>query len=101
MSKLAEKSPMKYPLTLFLSSFSPMQTIALSDKSLKKRFGKILENLLDALWISSKVADCAKLQYMKLLGNNKVMEQMRKFDVNKVRADEFYIFFLMYFPLLN
>ena len=74
MSKLAEKSPIKYPLTLFLSSLSPMQIIAVSDKSLKKRFGKILKNLLDALWISDKVADRAKLQYIKLLGNNKVME---------------------------
>ena len=90
MSKLAEKSPIKCPLTLFLSSLSPIQTIAVSDKSLKKRFEKILKNL-DALWISGKVADCAKLQYIKLLGNNKVMEQMRKFDVNKDRADEFYM----------
>ena len=63
MSKLAEKSPIKYPLTL--------QIITVSDKSLKKRFGKILENLLDAAWISGKVAHHAKLQYIKLLGNNK------------------------------
>ena len=77
MSKLAEKSPIKYPLTLFLSSLSPMQIIAVSDKSLQKRFRKILENLLDASWISGKVADRAKLQDIKLLDNNKVMEQMR------------------------
>ena len=43
------------------------------------------------MWISGKVADHAKLQYIKLLDNNKLMEQMRKFDVNKDRADEFYM----------
>ena len=83
LSKLVEKSPIKYPLTLFLCSLSPMQIIAVSDKSLKKRFEKILENLLDASWISGKVADHARLQYIKLLGNNKVMEQMRKCDVKQ------------------
>ena len=91
MSKLAEKSPIQYPLTLFLSRLPSMQIIAVSDKSLKKRFGNILENLLDASWISGKVADRAKLQYIKLLGNNKVKEQMRTSDVNKDRGDEFYM----------
>ena len=102
MTKLAEKALIKYPFTLFLSSLSPMQIIAVSNKSLKKRFGKILKNLLDASWISGKVADCAKVQYIKLLGNNKVMEQIRKYDVNKNRADKFYMnIFSDVLPLLN
>ena len=91
LSKLSERSPVKYSLTLYLSSLSPTQICSISDELLNKRFKKLLETLFDSLLISAKVADRAKVQYVKFTGNKKVMEKMNQFDIIKDRADEFYM----------
>ena len=57
LSKLSERSPVKYSLTLYLSSLSPTQICSISDELLNKRFKKLLETLFDSLLISAKVAD--------------------------------------------
>ena len=91
LSKLSERSPVKYSLTLYLSSLSPTQICSISDELLNKRFKKLLETFFDSLLISAKVADRAKVQYIKFIGNKKVMEKMKQFDIIKDRADEFYM----------
>ena len=88
---MSEKSPVKHSLTLYLSSLSPTQICSISDELLNKRFKKLLETLFDPLLISAKVADRAKVQYIKFIGNKKVMEKMKQFDIIKDRADEFYM----------
>ena len=63
-SQFTEKSPIKYALTLHLSSFSPSQIISISEGLLVKIFKKLLEALFtihDSLLISDKVADHAKV----------------------------------------
>ena len=89
MSKFAEKPPIKYALTLHLSSFSPTQISGISDELLVKRFKKLLETLFDSLFISARVADGAKVQYTNFISNNKAMEKIEKFDLSKDRVDEF------------
>ena len=76
---------------MYLSSLSPTQICSISDELLNKRFKKLLETLFDSLLISAKVADQAKVQYIKFIGNKKVMEKMKQFDIIKDRADEFYM----------
>ena len=63
LPKFAEKSPVKYALTLHLSSLSTAQIHSISDELLVKRFKKLLETLFDSLLIPAKVANCSKVQY--------------------------------------
>ena len=91
-SQFTEKSPIKYALTLHLSSFSPSQIISISEGLLVKIFKKLLEALFtihDSLLISDKVADHAKVWYTNFISNN--MEKMEQFSIGKERFDEFYM----------
>ena len=45
VEKIQERSPLKYSLSLYLSSLSPIQITSVSDEVLGKRFDKLLEHL--------------------------------------------------------
>ena len=90
MKKLFERCPLKYKLTLALSSLSPIQISSVSEKYLKKRFTMLVEHLYDCRHITRDTGDKAVKQYNALLGNTDFIKEAKEFDIYQDRLDDFY-----------
>lgn len=60
ISKILEKSPLKYPVTRFLTFLVALQDLG------KTRFDKLLQYLVSSGWISGNLADRATHQYKEI-----------------------------------
>ena len=90
LKKNFERSPLKYPLTLYLSSLSPFQINTVEDKLLIRRFEKLLESLVAAGWITSTSADGAATQYKQFIDDDNVIASMKSFTTEE-RIDDLYM----------
>ena len=95
VEKIQERSPLKYSLSLYLSSLSPIQITSVSDEVLGKGFDKVLEHLDESGWISSTMADRVQSEYRILIKDRNVMNKMSSFDISSDRVDQ------LYFSLIN
>ena len=93
VEKLRERSPLKYGLTFYLLSLSPIYITDATTMSLCSRFKKLLKCLDECGWISSKTADTAEKGYRKFISEVNIMEEFSKFEMSD-RLDEFYTNFL-------
>ena len=88
--KVLERSPLKYPLSLFISSLSPTQIRTAPDEMLAKRFGKLMEMLSSSKWITCASAERALKQYKLLLADGVLESKFNDFSMENDRLDEFY-----------
>ena len=91
VSKLAERSPLKYKLTQYIAALSLIQISTVGDVTLKKRFDKYLELLCESKWITATIADRAKQQYAEFIMKKSVLEKLNEFDINHDRLHTFYM----------
>ena len=91
ISKLQERSPLKYGLARFASSLSPENMINNRNRSVDF-FDKIVDGLYKGAWISSKEADDAKKQYFQFiaLANSELKDEFLLYDQKKIRLDHFF-----------
>ena len=91
LNKLGERCPLKYSLTLYISSLSPTEISTAPDKTLEKRFEKLLEVMLESKWLTAVSADRAKKQYSEFITNKDALKKVDEFDYVKDRLDVFYM----------
>ena len=101
VEKIQERSPLKYSLSLYLSSLSPKQITSVSDEVLGERFDNLLEHLDESGWISSTMADRAQSEYRIFIKDRNVMNKMSSFDIGSDRVDQLYFIDQLYFSLIN
>ena len=94
ISKLQERSPLKYGLARFASSLSP-ENINNQNGSVDF-FDKIVDGLYKGAWISSKEADDTKKQYFQFitLANSELKYEFLLYDQKKIRLDHFFCNFM-------
>ena len=83
-----EQSSLKYRLTLYLSSLSPIHIKDAISVSLYSRFKKLLQcldELGDFRWISSKT----EIEYRKFISEANIREELSEFEMSE-RLDKFY-----------
>ncbi|XP_051165127.1 uncharacterized protein LOC127283960 [Leptopilina boulardi] len=88
VSKINERSPLKFKLTEAISSLDPV--IFLKPEG-KERFQKLLHILHDNNWIHSATADTALHQYKELCSSMTVIEECKIFNRKKERLDSFWM----------
>ena len=81
ISKLQERSLLKYGLTWFASLLSPENMINSRNRSVDF-FDKIIDGLYKGAWISYKEADDAKKQYFQFIAvaNSKLKDEFLLYD---------------------
>ena len=92
VSKLKERSPLKYRIVCALSSLSP-QIIYSSPNLGRKRFEELLTCLHEQKWVNASKADTATLQYDELCRIAKTLyeKEFKEFDMYKSRLDDFMV----------
>ena len=91
VSKILERSPLKYNLTRAISCFVP-GAIAHIRSSFEKMLDNFIQILYNGSWVSSVIADHAKSQFSKLCfkAADDWAELFNDFDWNEDRLDVFY-----------
>lgn len=89
ITKLLEKSPLKYPVTRSFTSLDP--AVALQELG-KTRFDKLLQHLVNSGWISGALADSATSQYRDVCSTKKT--SLESFKRKDQRLDDFWVHLL-------
>ena len=94
--KLAERSPLNYSLTLYISSLAPNQITASEDKSFVcALFSKLCRHLLDKNLVTVDCADRAEASFKELVKSPVALQKLADFDEFTERLDD------LYFPLVK
>ena len=90
VEKLKERSPLRYKLTMYISSLSPFQIASASSQLMIDLFEKLCLHLVDAKWISTLCADRAETSYSTFISSTDVKQKMKAFTID-MRLDSFYM----------
>ena len=90
ISKLNERSPLRYPLTEALTFLNP--TIAASDKNdAFRKLTQALEIVLTANLLPAITIQNADREYRHLLSDNNVINKMKMYSRKDTRLDDFWM----------
>ena len=91
VSKLVERSPLNYKIVATVSALDPSYIIS-GKVNAEKKFKNLVEILYERNWITSVVADNAKLQFCSLssAARVKLNERFENFSEIDSRLDDFY-----------
>ena len=96
VSKLVERSPLNYKIVAAVSELGPSYIIS-SKVSARKKFKNLVKILYERDWITSIVADDAKLQFCSLssAARVKLNESFQNFSEHDSRLDDFIMMLLV------
>ena len=91
VSKLVERSPLNYQIVAAVSALVPSYIIS-NKVNAERKFKNLVEILYESDWISTIVADNAKLQFCSLssAAHVKLNERFENFSENDSRLDDLY-----------
>ena len=91
ISKLQERSPLKYGIARYASALSPQVMVSKKERCVAL-FDKLVDRLYECSRVTSKEADMAKKEYFQFLqsANSDLKDEFLTFKPDKMRLDHFF-----------